>query len=183
MAKELGIDKGDTFNISANAEAEANTEEAMEKAVISVLSKLEVLDFADQVIREQKYQYAANGMINTNMIAKELGIDKGDTFNISANAEAEANTEEAMEKAVISVLSKLKMMFFRLSREVLDFADQVIREQKYQYAANGMINTNMIAKELGIDKGDTFNISANAEAEANTEEAMEKAVISVLSKL
>lgn len=68
---------------------------------------MEVLDFADQVIREQKYQYAANGMINTNMIAKELGIDKGDTFNISANAEAEANTEEAMEKAVISVLSKL----------------------------------------------------------------------------
>lgn len=68
---------------------------------------MEVLDFADQVIREQKYQYAANGMINTNMIAKELGIDKGDTFNISANAEAEANTEEAMEKAVVSVLSKL----------------------------------------------------------------------------
>ncbi|WEY17726.1 terminase small subunit [Vibrio phage Vc1] len=68
---------------------------------------MEVLDFADMVIREQKYQYAANGMINTNMIAKELGIDKGDTFNISANAEAEANTEEAMEKAVESVLSKL----------------------------------------------------------------------------
>lgn len=68
---------------------------------------MQVLDFAETVIREQKYQYAANGMINTNMIAKELGIDKGDTFNITASAEAEANTQEAMEKAVENVLSKL----------------------------------------------------------------------------
>lgn len=68
-----------------------------------------VMEFADSVIREQKYQYAANGIINSTMISKELGIDKGDTFNInaSANAEAESNTEEAMKNAVESVLSKL----------------------------------------------------------------------------
>ncbi len=66
-----------------------------------------VVEFAESVIKEQKYQLAANGMINSTMIAKELGIDKGDTFNISANAETEVNTEEAMEKAVVSVLSKL----------------------------------------------------------------------------
>jgi hypothetical protein len=66
-----------------------------------------VMEFADQVIKEQKYQLAANGMVNSGMIAKELGIDKGDTINVSASAEAEANTEEAMKQAVESVLSKL----------------------------------------------------------------------------
>lgn len=66
-----------------------------------------VIEFAESVIKEQKYQLAANGMINSTMIAKELGIDKGDTFNISANAETEVNTEEAMKNAVASVLSKI----------------------------------------------------------------------------
>lgn len=66
-----------------------------------------VIEFAESVIKEQKYQLAANGMINSTMIAKELGIDKGDTFNISANAETEVNTEEAMKNAVASVLGKI----------------------------------------------------------------------------
>ncbi|AKJ73982.1 transposase [Salmonella phage 36] len=46
-------------------------------------------------------------MINSTMIAKGLGIDKGDTFNISANAKEQDNTEEAMKNAVASVLSKI----------------------------------------------------------------------------
>lgn len=66
-----------------------------------------VIEFAESVIREQKYQLAANGMINSTMISKELGIDKGDTFNISANAETEVNSEEAMKNAVKSVLNKI----------------------------------------------------------------------------
>lgn len=66
-----------------------------------------VIEFAESVIKEQKYQLAANGMINSTMIAKELGIDKGDTFNISANAKEQDNTEEAMKNAVASVLSKI----------------------------------------------------------------------------
>ncbi|HAK2374308.1 TPA: terminase [Salmonella enterica] len=66
-----------------------------------------VVEFAASVIKEQKYQLAANGIINSTMIAKELGIDKGDTVNISANTNEQDNTEEAMKNAVASVLSKI----------------------------------------------------------------------------
>lgn len=69
----------------------------------------EVMEFIDSVIFEQKFQLAANGIVNAAFISKDLGIDKGDTFNINANAnaEAESNSEEAMEKAVMNVLSKI----------------------------------------------------------------------------
>ena len=68
-----------------------------------------VIEFAESVIKEQKYQLAVNGMINSSMISKELGIDKGIQIgvNASANAEAEVNTEDAMKSAVESVLGKL----------------------------------------------------------------------------
>lgn len=66
-----------------------------------------VMDFADSVIKEQKYQLAAANMVNSSMIAKELGIDKGVTINNFESVDEEQNTEQAMVNAVESVLGKL----------------------------------------------------------------------------
>lgn len=71
----------------------------------------EVMEFVDSVISEQKFQLAANGIINASFIGKDLGIDKPATINIDNNASASAgaiaNTEDAMKDAVNSVLDML----------------------------------------------------------------------------
>lgn len=71
----------------------------------------EVMEFVDSVINEQKFQLAANGIINSSFIGKDLGIDKPTSItidnNASASAGAVATTEEAMKDAVNSVLDML----------------------------------------------------------------------------
>lgn len=71
----------------------------------------EVMEFVDSVIFEQKYQLAANGVINASFIGKELGIDKPTTISVetsaSASATAEMTVEQQMSEAVNSVLDNL----------------------------------------------------------------------------
>lgn len=71
----------------------------------------DVMEFVDSVINEQKFQLAANGIINASFIGKDLGIDKPASINIdntsSASAGAVATTEDAMKDAVNSVLDLL----------------------------------------------------------------------------
>lgn len=71
----------------------------------------EVMEFVDKVINEQKYQLAANGVINASFIGKELGIDKPMQVNVENSASAESNsvatTEKAMKDAVESILENL----------------------------------------------------------------------------
>lgn len=71
----------------------------------------EVMEFVDTVISEQKFQLAANGVINASFIGKDLGIDKPATINIdnqaNATAGAIASTESAMRDAVESILDNL----------------------------------------------------------------------------
>ena len=65
----------------------------------------EVMVFIDSVIREQKYQLAASGIVNPVMISKELGIDKPQEITISNNSSA--NDVDTMKEAIESVISKL----------------------------------------------------------------------------
>ncbi|UXQ90398.1 terminase small subunit [Escherichia phage TR2] len=65
----------------------------------------EVIAFIDSVIREQKYQLAASGIVNPGMISKELGIDKPQEITISNNSSA--NDVGTMKEALESVISKL----------------------------------------------------------------------------
>lgn len=69
----------------------------------------EVMEFVDSVINEQKFQLAANGIINASFIGKDLGIDKPASINIdnTSSAAAVATTEDAMKDAVNSVLDML----------------------------------------------------------------------------
>lgn len=71
----------------------------------------DVMEFVDSVINEQKFQLAANGVINASFIGKDLGIDKPASINIDNNATASAGaiatTEDAMKDAVNSVLDML----------------------------------------------------------------------------
>ena len=71
----------------------------------------EVMEFVESVINEQKFQLAANGVINASFIGKDLGIDKPASINIensSASASTVvATTEDAMKEAVNSILDML----------------------------------------------------------------------------
>lgn len=67
----------------------------------------DVIAFADSVIKEQKYQLAVNGVINPNLISKELGIDKPTTITVESRSTAIASTEQEMKAAVESVLDKI----------------------------------------------------------------------------
>lgn len=70
----------------------------------------EVMDFIDGVVFEQKFQLAANGLINAGFIGKEIGVDKGVTVNASATAEAKSIAEvDAAEvrEAVLDILDKI----------------------------------------------------------------------------
>lgn len=71
----------------------------------------EVMEFIDTVITEQKFQLAANGVINASLIGKELGLDQSPQINVSASAESAAaindvNAEEVKE-AVLDILEKI----------------------------------------------------------------------------
>lgn len=69
----------------------------------------EVMAFVDAVIHEQKFQLAANGMVNTGFIMRDLGM--------TSSSESEASTSESeaignvkageVKEAVKSVLEKL----------------------------------------------------------------------------
>ena len=65
----------------------------------------EVMEFIDSVIREQKYQLAASGIVNPGMISKELGIDKPQEITITNTSSA--NDIDTMKEALDSVISKL----------------------------------------------------------------------------
>lgn len=69
----------------------------------------EVMEFIDSVIDEQKFQLAANGVINASFIGKDLGIDKPATINVETTASATATnaTEMMMKDAVNSILDNL----------------------------------------------------------------------------
>lgn len=47
-------------------------------------------------------------------------------------------------------------------KDVMEYVDMVIREQKYQLAVNGIINPALISKELGLDKPTEINVSASS---------------------
>lgn len=67
----------------------------------------DVMHFVDSVIYEQKFQYAALGIINANLIGKDLGIDKPQEVNINNASSATVNDEEAMKRALESIMDKL----------------------------------------------------------------------------
>lgn len=71
----------------------------------------EVMEFIDSVIYEQKFQLAANGVVNPGFIGKDLGIDKPANITVetvaSANSMAVGNVEQQMEQAVTNVLESL----------------------------------------------------------------------------
>lgn len=69
----------------------------------------EVMEFVSSVIDEQKFQLAANGIINASFIGKDLGIDKPASISIdnSSGATAVATSEDAMKDAVNSILDML----------------------------------------------------------------------------
>lgn len=69
----------------------------------------DVMDFIDDVIYEQKFQLAANGIVNASFIGKELGIDKAAEVNVTSNssASAAAVTPEEFKEAVKDILGDL----------------------------------------------------------------------------
>lgn len=71
----------------------------------------EVMEFIDSVVYEQKFQLAANGMVNPGFIGKDLGIDKPANITVETIASAQSNAvgtvEQQMEQAVSNVLDSL----------------------------------------------------------------------------
>lgn len=67
-------------------------------------------------------------------------------------------------------------------REVMEFVDNVIYEQKYQMAATNTANANFLAKDLEIDKGTSITVN-NGEENAVSKEDLADAVSSVLGAL
>ncbi|MCF0178622.1 MAG: terminase [Bacteroidales bacterium] len=67
----------------------------------------DVCDWIQSVIYEQKYQLASNNIINSNLIGKDLGIDKPQEVNINNASNSVVNDEEAMKAALESIMEKL----------------------------------------------------------------------------
>lgn len=68
----------------------------------------DVMDFIDNVIMEQKFQLAANGIINPAFIGKDIGIDKAAEINIDNSSSSVAGiTPDEMKEAVNSILGEL----------------------------------------------------------------------------
>lgn len=65
-----------------------------------------VMEFIDSVIYEQKFQLAANGIINANFIGKEIGIDKPAEIAVT-NSVTEAVTPEVLKDAIKDVLGEI----------------------------------------------------------------------------
>lgn len=66
-------------------------------------------------------------------------------------------------------------------RDVAEWIDSVIYEQKFQLAVNGIVNSSFIAKDIGLDKPTTINVEANNQS-VNGEQ-LQDAVKSVLDLL
>lgn len=66
----------------------------------------EVMEFAENVIYEQKFQLAANGIINASFIGKELGIDKGEVSVTQTNTMNDVKVDE-LKDAVTDILGKI----------------------------------------------------------------------------
>lgn len=71
----------------------------------------DVMEFVDKVIYEQKFQLAANNMINAGFIGKEIGVEKPATVSVeaiaAANASIDAVTADEVKEAVIDILEQL----------------------------------------------------------------------------
>ena len=69
----------------------------------------DVMDFIDGVVYEQKFQLAANNIVNAGFIGKEIGIEKPATVTIENNTSAsvDAVTAEEVKEAVIDILEKI----------------------------------------------------------------------------
>ena len=69
----------------------------------------DVMDFIDGVVYEQKFQLAANNIVNAGFIGKEIGIEKPATVTIENNTRAsvDAVTAEEVKEAVIDILEKI----------------------------------------------------------------------------
>lgn len=67
-------------------------------------------------------------------------------------------------------------------KEVIEFVDNVIYEQKYQMAATNTANANFLAKDLEIDKGTSITVN-NGDENAVSKEDLADAVSSVLGAL
>ena len=67
------------------------------------------MDFIDGVVYEQKFQLAANNIVNAGFIGKEIGIEKPATVTIENNTSAsvDAVTAEEVKEAVIDILEKI----------------------------------------------------------------------------
>lgn len=65
-----------------------------------------IVDLIDNVVYEQKYQLAVNGIINSAMVGKELGIDKPATVTVEQNNTANVDVAEFKE-AVRDVLDNI----------------------------------------------------------------------------
>lgn len=70
----------------------------------------DVMDFIDGVVYEQKFQLAANNLVNAPFIAKEIGVDKGATVNVEASAQAQSVnnvTADEVKDAVRDILGEI----------------------------------------------------------------------------
>lgn len=72
----------------------------------------EVIEFIDKVIYEQKFQLAANGIVNASFMGKELGIDSGITTNVSVETNSttqsiDSVTADEVRDAVRDILAEI----------------------------------------------------------------------------
>lgn len=69
----------------------------------------DVMAFVDAVIHEQKFQLAANGMVNTGFIMRDLGMTSSseNEVSISENEAIDSVKADEVRSAVKSVLEKL----------------------------------------------------------------------------
>lgn len=70
----------------------------------------DVMEFIDSVIYEQKFQLAANGVVNANFIGKDLGLDNAPQISVTATAEntnIDAVSAEEVKDAVRDILEEI----------------------------------------------------------------------------
>lgn len=69
----------------------------------------DVMEFVDSVIREQKFQLAANNMVNASLVSKDLGLDKPTTITVenNANNSIEAVSADDVKEAVRDILDAI----------------------------------------------------------------------------
>ncbi|QVW27725.1 terminase small subunit [Hafnia phage Pocis76] len=68
----------------------------------------DVMEFVDGVIYEQKFQLAANGIVNSSFIGKDLGIDNAPAVSVENNVTTVDNVSaEDVREAVIDILDKI----------------------------------------------------------------------------